>query len=75
MGMNASVSQNALISEYPHPPVRLVPVATHPSVFANQDWVGGPLPPPPPGAVLVSTGQPRLIPIPAVQLGAPMPLP
>lgn len=75
MGMNASVSQNALISEYPHPPVRLVPVATHPSVFANQDWVGGPLPPPPPGAVLVSTGQPRLIPIPAVQLGAPTPLP
>ncbi len=76
LGMTPSfLPQSMKISEYPHPPVRLVPIATHPSVFANQDWVGGPLPPPPPGAVMVSTGQPRLIPIPAVQLGAPTPLP
>ncbi len=75
-GMNPStIPQSMKISEYPHPPVRLVPIPTHPSVFANQDWVGGPLPPPPPGAVMVTTGQPRLIPIPAVQLGAPTPLP
>ncbi len=63
------------ISDYPHPPVRLTPTAAHPSSMANQDWVGGSLPPPPPGAVAVNATQPKIRPIPAIQLGAPTPIP
>jgi len=64
-----------MISEYPHPPVRLAPISAHPSTIANQDWVGGALPPPPPGAVSINPIQQRLRPIPAVQLGTPTPIP
>lgn len=76
MGFNQTGPQlGQMISEYPHPPVRLAPVAVHPSAMANQDWAGGALPPPPPGAITINATQQRLRPIPAVQLGAPTPIP
>lgn len=69
------VQMGQMISEYPHPPVRLAPNTMHPSSVANQDWVGGTLPPPPPGSISINSTQQRLRPIPAVQLGMPTPIP
>ncbi len=50
------------MSEYPHPPIRMVAQPPHPSMYQNQDWVGAPIPPPPPGAPAFQTASVLVMP-------------
>lgn len=72
-----TASSPVAMSEYPHPPVRLVAQPPHPTMYQNQDWVGAPIPPPPPGPINLPTNNvlvmPRNNPPPTVYQNAPAP--